>query len=105
MRTRTVAGGSGVSIAAANEVAGTQPVLVNGLLLRDADGATWFCTRLADASPPDCAAPKLLVLDLPTEPDLFDPDVAEAVGATTRDGVTWLEGHQLDGIIHPPNGD
>jgi hypothetical protein len=100
-----VAGGSGVSIAEAIEVAGSHPVLVNGLLLRDADGAIWFCTRRADASPPDCAAPKLIVLDFPTEPDLFDPAVAEAVGATTRDGITWLEGHQLYGIVHPPNGD
>jgi len=98
-----VAGGSGVSIDEAIEVASTQPVLVNGIVLRDADGTIWFCTRLAAGSPPDCATPKLLVLNFPTEPDLFDPAVAETVGATTRDGITWLEGHQLFGIVHPPS--
>ena len=96
------AGGSGVSIQQAIAVSGMRPVLVNGVLLRDAGGTIWFCPGLTDTSPPDCAAPKLLVLDFPTEPDLFDPAVAETVGATTRDGITWLEGHQLFGIVHPP---
>lgn len=96
------AGGSGVSIQEAIEAARSVPVLVNGLILRDAEGTLWLCERIADISPPDCASPKLVILNFPTEPDPFDPAVAETVGATTRDGITWLEGHQIFGVVHPP---
>lgn len=97
-----VAGGDGITVGEAIDVASSHPVLVDGIVLRDADGTIWYCDRLVDDSPPRCSDPQLLVLDFPTDPDLFDPAVAETVGATTRDGITWLEGHQLYGIVHPP---
>jgi len=93
--------GGGISIADALEVASGYPVLLDGILLRDEDGANWFCERIVEAMPPECSAPKLFVLNFPAEPDLFDPAVAQTVGATTRDGITWLDGHQLFGIVHP----
>ena len=96
-----VAGGDGISVAEAIDVASSHPVLVDGILLRDTDGEIWYCDRLVDAGPPGCSDPQLLVLNFPTDPDLFDPAMAETVGATTRDGITWFEGHQLHGIVHP----
>ena len=93
--------GGGVTVAQALEAASGYPVLLDGVVLRDADGAIWFCERLIDESPPLCSAPRLFVLNFPTAPDLFDPAVADTVGATTVDGITWLDGHQLFGIVHP----
>ena len=95
--------GDGISVGDALDVARGFPVLVDGIVLRDADGAIWYCDRIVDGSPPRCSDPQLLVLNFPTELDLFDPAMAETVGATTRDGITWLEGHQLFGIVHPPS--
>jgi hypothetical protein len=96
-----VAGGDGISVGDALDVASSHPVLVDGIVLRDTDGAIWYCDRLVDNSPPRCSDPRLLVLNFPTDEDLFDAAVAKMVGATTRDGITWLEGHQLYGIVHP----
>jgi hypothetical protein len=94
-------GGDGISVGEALDVASSAPVLVDGIVLRDADGTIWYCDRLLDDSPPRCSDPQLLVLNFPTDPDLFDPAMAETVGATTRDGITWLGGHQLYGVVHP----
>ena len=96
-----VAGGDGITVGEAIDVASSHPVLVDGIVLRDADGTIWYCDRLVDDSPPRCSDPQLLVLNFPTDPDLFDPAMAETVGATMRDGITWFEGHQLYGIVHP----
>ena len=96
-----VGGGDGISVGEAIDVASSHPVLVDGIVLRDTEGTIWYCDRLVDDSPPRCSDPQLLVLNFPTDPDLFDPAVAETVGATTRDGITWFEGHQLFGIVHP----
>ena len=96
------AGGSGVSVAEAIDVLSTQPVLVSGTVLRDAEGTIWVCDNVFLGSPPRCTSPVLLVLNFPTQPDIFDPAIAETVGATTADGVTWLDGHQLFGVVHPP---
>ena len=93
--------GDGVSVGDALDVASGFPVLVDGIVLRDTDGTIWSCDRLVADSPPRCSDPQIVVLNFPTEPDVFDPAVAESVGATTRDGITWLEGHQLFGIVHP----
>jgi len=97
-----VGGGDGISVGEALDVASSHPVLVDGIVLRDEDGTIWYCDRLVDDSPPRCSDPQLLVLNFPTDPDLFDPAMAETVGATMRDGITWFEGHQLYGIVHPP---
>jgi hypothetical protein len=96
--TEFVAGGTGISVEDAIEAASARPVLIDGILLRDADGMTWFCEALLDGSALECSTPKLFVLNLPTDPDPFEPGVA---GAETRDGVSWIEGHQLFGIVHP----
>jgi len=100
-----VAGGGGVTVAQAIDVLSRQPVLVSGNLLRDADGTIWVCDNVFLGSPPRCVSPRLAVLNFPNDAGVFDPALAETFGATTRDGITWLDDHQLFGIVHPANGD
>ena len=54
-------GGTGMSVAKALDLADSQPVLVNGILLRDVEGAIWFCPVLGDGQPPACGHPTLSV--------------------------------------------
>lgn len=96
-----ILGGAGASVAEALEAASSAPVLVIGILVRDADGGIWFCDRLAGTDPPDCGRPRLWVTNVPDELPVFDPDVAASVGAQTVDGVTWVPDQQIYGVVHP----
>jgi hypothetical protein len=95
-------GGSGVSVAEALEMASSQPVLVNGVLLRDADGGIWFCERLDHAAtPPACGHPSLWVTNFPSDESVFAPENARGTGSQTESGVTWIPNQQLYGVVHP----
>ena len=94
-------GGAGVSVAEALDVASSQPVLVNGVLLRDAEGAIWFCTVLGDGEPPACGHPTLSVTNFPADESVFEPENARGTGSQTEGGVTWIPNQQLYGVVHP----
>ena len=84
--------GGSVSFSIAN--AGVGLALVNGIVLKEADGTVWLCEVVLESSPPHCAEPKLLVENwLPK--DLAGEGVHEA------DGVRWQEHMQLFGDVRP----
>jgi hypothetical protein len=84
--------GGSVSFSIAN--AGVGLALVNGIVLKEADGTVWLCEVVLESSPPHCAEPKLLVENwLPK--DLAGEGVHEA------DGVRWQEHMQLAGDVRP----
>ena len=90
------------SVAEALEAASSQPILVNGVLLRDAEGGIWFCERLDDADgPPACGHPTLWVTNFPPDGTIFEPENARGAGSQTDGGVTWIPNQQLFGVVHP----
>ncbi len=93
--------GSGVSTAEALEVASSQPVLVTGILVRDAEGGIWFCDAIDDGDPPACSGPRLWVTNFPADAAVFAAENAASTGAQTAGGVTWVPGQQLFGVVHP----
>ncbi len=95
-------GGSGVRTAQALAALSSQPVLLTGVVLRDADGGIWFCDELDPAAtPPTCGSPRLWVLDFPTDGSVFDPANASSTGVRTQGDVTWVSNQQLFGVVHP----
>ena len=94
-------GGSGVSVIEALDIASSQPVLVNGILLSDSKGAVWFCAALGDGEPPACAHPTLSVANFPAEGSVFEAENARGTGSQTDGGVTWIPNQQLYGVVHP----
>jgi hypothetical protein len=94
-------GGSGISVAEALDLASSQPVLVNGILLRDPEGAIWFCTALGDGESPACGHPTLSVTNFPHDESVFEPENARGTGSQTEAGVTWIPNQQLYGVVHP----
>ena len=92
------ADGPGLSVEDAIAKPGTGPMLVNGILLKAADGMIWLCTALAMAAPPRCAEPRLLVKSsLPPPPD--DETFVSAEGLHEAAGVRWIERMQLFGVV------
>ena len=98
-----VVDGPGLSIQEALDTAGAEPVLVNGILLLDAEGTIWLCEELSDASPRACAGEYLRVENYPEGADApeFDPENADVTGSQEEDGVVWLEDQQLYGTVEP----
>ena len=94
-------GGSGVSVAEALDVASGQPVLVNGVVLRDANGGIWFCDQLGEGEAPACGRPRLAVTNFPVDDSVFEPENARGTGSQTEGGVTWIPNQQLYGVVHP----
>ena len=70
---------------------------MNGILLREVDGAVWLCEVLLTSSPPQCAEPRLLVESQAQEDQTFVNDE----GLHEADGVRWLENVQLFGVVRP----
>ena len=91
------ADGPGESVRDAIANAGVEPRLVNGTLLRQVDGKVWLCEALRDVSPPECAAPRLLVQNWLSGDQTFTTDQ----GAHEANGVRWVEKVQLFGIVRP----
>jgi hypothetical protein len=105
-----VADGPGESVENALANAGADPRLVNGILLKDADGSVWLCESLAASSPPECEAPRLLVTNYPPDhevirgEDYFSVFARDAPAEMARelheeDGVRWVENQQLFGVV------
>jgi ABC-type transport system substrate-binding protein len=91
------ADGPGESVSEALAHGGSPQDLVNGTILRDADGRVWLCEALVNLSPPACAEPRLLVLNMPPEDMTFqDP------GVHVADGVSWADRVQLFGFVRAP---
>jgi hypothetical protein len=98
-----VVDGPGLSITEALETAGEEPLLVNGILLKDTEDTIWLCESLSDASPRACDGAYLQVVDYPGGADApeFDPANADTTGSQEEDGVVWLEDQQLYGTVAP----
>ena len=77
---------------------GIEPLLVNGILLKAADGTIWLCPALATSAPPRCAKPRLLVKNWVQPPD--DQTFVRGEGLHEAAGVHWIEGMQLFGVVH-----
>jgi hypothetical protein len=87
--------GPGQSVTEALANAGVGPLLVNGILLKEADDTVWLCEVLLRSSPPQCAEPKLLVENWLTE----DQTLVNGEGIHVADGVRWVERAQLVGVV------
>ena len=93
------ADGPGISVGDAIAKSGVEPLLVNGILLKAADGMIWLCTALATSAPPRCAEPRLLVENWLQPPD--DVTFVSSEGLQEAAGVRWLEHMQLFGVVRP----
>jgi hypothetical protein len=87
---RGTADGPGISIEEAVGNGGTEPLLVNGALVVDAEGRVLLCEALAESFPPQCGGLRLDVrgLDLASLPDLQEAN-----------GVRWAERVQILGAV------
>jgi hypothetical protein len=93
------ADGPGLSVKDAIAQSGLEPLLVNGILLKAADGTIWLCTALLSSAPPQCAEPRLLVENWPQIPD--DETFVSGEGVHEAAGVRWIERIQLFGVVRP----
>lgn len=91
------ADGPGTSVSDALAHVSVEPQLVNGIVLREADGAVWLCEVLLESSPPQCAEPRLRVGNWLPEDHTFDA----GAGVHEANGVRWVEHVQLYGVIRP----
>lgn len=91
------ADGPGLSVSEAMANAGVQPLLVNGILLKNADGTVWLCEVLQKSSPPQCAELRLLVKNV----DPGDQTLVNGQGLHVADGIRWVEHVQLFGLVRP----
>ena len=92
------ADGPGISVDDAIATSGAEPLLVNGILLKAADGSIWLCPVLAPSAPPQCAEPRLLVKNWVPAPD--DQTFTSGEGLHAAAGVRWIERMQLFGVVH-----
>jgi hypothetical protein len=97
LQASTNADGPGISVAEALAYVGVEPLLVNGMLLKTADGTIWLCGVLEQSSPPQCAEPRLLV----ENGTLEDPAFINGAGLHVSGGVRWVDHVQLFGFVHP----
>ena len=103
-----IADGPGESIVSAIANAGAEPRLVNGTMLKEADGTVWLCEAVSDSSPRECDEPRLLVTNYPEDHvvvdgedyySVFARDQPGIVDLQEEDGVRWVEEQQLFGIV------
>jgi hypothetical protein len=91
------ADGPGISVGEALGSAAIGRPLVNGILLEEADGTFWLCDALRTSPPPDCAEPRLLVVNMPQSDEAF----VNGSGLHDEGGVRWREQAQLYGDVRP----
>jgi hypothetical protein len=105
-----VADGPGESVSHAIANAGTDPRLVNGILLKGVDGDVWLCEALAETSTPECAEPRLFIPNYPEDHRVIDGEDYYTVFARDApiepmfqefDGVRWVEDQQIFGVVRP----
>ena len=98
-----VPGGPGIGLSDAIAAAGstTEPTLVNGTLLMDADGTIWLCEAVTETSPPSCAEPRVRVANYPAGTADWDISTGAAIGLQQDGDVLWREAAQLYGTIEP----
>ena len=89
------ADGPGLSVSDAIAYVGVEPLLVNGVLLKQADGTVWLCAVVLNSSPPRCAEPRLLVKNSAVE----DPTFVSGEGLQVVSGVRWVDHVQLFGVV------
>jgi hypothetical protein len=94
------ADGPGGSVTKALAYRGSYPQLVNGTLVKDADGRVWLCEALVKSSPPQCAEPRLLVLNMAPEDTTFVEGPGQIVHVAGS--VRWVERVQLFGLVRAP---
>jgi hypothetical protein len=92
------ADGPGWTVKHAIARAGIEPLLVNGILLKAADGTLWLCPALSTSVPPRCAEPRLLVKNWIPAPD--DQTFVSGEGLHASAGARWIERMQLFGVVH-----
>jgi hypothetical protein len=90
------ADGPGISVSDAIAYVGGEPLLVNGILLRTADGTVWLCEVLQNSSPPQCSEPGLHVVHWPPEDQTF----VNGDGLHVAGDVRWVDHVQLFGVVH-----
>jgi len=93
------ADGPGLSVKNAIARSALGLLLVNGILLKAADGKIWLCTALRTSDPPRCAKPRLLVENWLRGPE--DQTFVSGGGLHKAAGVRWIEGVQLFGVVRP----
>jgi len=91
------ADGPGISVGEALGSAAIWRLLVNGILLEEVDGTFWLCEALATSPPPDCAEPRLLVVNPPQPDSVF----GNGQSHHEEDGVRWVDHVQLFGDVRP----
>lgn len=108
-----IADGPGESIASAIANAGAEPRLVNGTMLKQADGTVWLCEGVSESSTRECEEPRLLVTNYPEDHvvvdgedyySVFARDQPGVVDLQEEDGVRWVEDQQLFGIVQAQGG-
>ena len=92
-------GGPGGSIGDALDADLDQPMLVNGVLLKDLDGKIWLCDSLTDTTPVACDGLVLEVLEYPTGGAEWDLEHADDTGLQESEGVLYFEFNQLFGVV------
>jgi hypothetical protein len=92
------ADGPGNSVTEALAYRGSDSQLVNGSLLRDANGRIWLCEAVLE-TPPQCPEPRLLVTNWVPAPD--DGTFVSGDGLHVADGARWVERVQLFGFVRP----
>jgi hypothetical protein len=90
------ADGPGISVSdAIANAGGAEPLLVNGILLREVDGTVWLCQAMQTLSPPRCSEPSLLVVYRPPDDQVF----VDGPGLHVADGIRWVEQVQRFGMV------
>jgi len=89
------ADGPGLSVSDAIAYVGVEPLLVNGVLLKQVDGTIWLCAVVLKSSSPRCTEPRLLVKNSAVEDHTF----VSGEGLHVLGGVRWVDHVQLFGVV------
>lgn len=94
------AGGPGLTIAEALAGDLSQPVLVRGVMFRDADGNIYLADELTDETVPTFGDLRLTVENFPTDGPTWDMADAEITGLREANGILFFpEGNPFYGTI------
>lgn len=94
------AGGPGISVADAIASGVTDPVLVRGILIMDAEGTILMCDAFAGGGAPSCGDPVLEVVNYPSMTD-WDMEHAEVTGLQEAAGMLFFTDALIYGVVEP----